>query len=66
MGDGAPPTLEVTTPLTVNTINRTVYWYSADQAVLMQQSLDGGEPEVWGHRSCESSKGTRSGKKGQI
>ena len=46
MGDGAPPTLEVTTPLTVNTINRTVYWYSADQAALMQQSLDGGEPEV--------------------
>ena len=53
MGDEAPPTLEVTPPLAVNTINRTVYWYSRNQAVLMQQSLNGGEPEVrTEHREC--------------
>ena len=46
IGDGTTPTLDVSPPLTVNTINRTVYWYHGNQSVLMQQPLDGGDPEV--------------------
>ena len=48
IGNGTSLRLDVSPPLTVNTINRTVYWYRGDLAepVLMQQPLDGGEPEV--------------------